>query len=357
VILSNAELRPQTLGLFCFASLLAIARSRIPFHIKLFTTIPLLVAWQNIHPSVAVGAMALAALSLADFLACTPEDGARWPMAVLAFVAAIAQVATPLEAGIFEVSRANLTISRDVMGLAEWSHPWAPHVVHAVETYWVALVGSAIAMIRLRGRVSARDWSLVVVMTLLSLYAARFIIFWAVALIPFWSMAIEWLCPDRIFAWARQNEPTHPVRAGRAMVGLAAAATIVLGPHPARFQPIVDPDIPVEAVRALREQLPGEARIYNDYIWAGPLLLDGSPLWRVAVDGRLYFFPDPALWHAIDDASAGRVALDVIEQMHRPDAFFLFPPGNEPLIRLLTASPRWRECHRSPTCAVFVRAR
>ena len=131
----------------------------------------------------------------------------------------------------------------------------------------------------------------------------------------------------------------------------------MIGVFSACFTPLIEPEIPLKGVQALRAQLPAEARIYNDYVWAGPLILEGAPGWRVAVDGRLYLFADPAEWRSIDDARSGRTSIIELEKTHRPDAFFLFRADAMPLIEILSACPRWRICFEGPTCVAFVRGR
>jgi hypothetical protein len=355
VMLSNADLRPQSLGLLSFATVLAVARSGLSFKIKLMVAAPVLVAWQNMHPSVVVGAFTLAGMSLADFLARPSHESRPWEMIVLTLLAGAAQFATPIYAGVFDVSRTNLRISRDVLHLAEWLPPWDPEVIEAVDSYWLALFASLIAIRYLWKQFSLRDRTLLIVTTILSIYAARFIIFWAVALVPFWAEVVEHIVPAGMFAWAR-DQRERSFRAGRSIMWLVAGVVIVVGGHPGRFRPIVDPDIPLDGVQALRTQLPGAARIYNDYVWAGPLILGGTPGWRVAVDGRLYFFPDPAVWRSINDASAGRTSLDELERTHHPDAFFLYPARSHALIQKLSTCPHWQLCFRGPTCVAFVRA-
>jgi hypothetical protein len=293
-------------------------------------------------------------LAAADVLGRERGQTVPWQTPVLAVLAGAAQLATPIGARVLDVSLANVRISRDVLRIDEWLPPWDPTVIKTVDLYWLALVGSLVGFVWLRRPISARDRALLIVMTLLSMYAARFIIFWAVALVPFWAEVIEHTLPSGMFAWARGPEG-RPARAGRSILWLGAALVIVVGVHPARFQPIFDPAVPLDGVKALRTELPGAARIYGDYFWGGPLILDGSPGWRVAVDGRLYFFPDPAEWRSIADASAGRISLDEVELRHRPDAFFLYPPRNQALIQSLSSCPRWRLCFRGPTCLAFVR--
>ncbi len=356
VMLSNADLRPQSFGLLGFAMLLALARGGLPFRFKLIAVTIVLVAWQNMHPSIIVGTVAIGALAVADFLDRKPDRGSPWELIVLALLPMILQFATPVGGHILDVSRANLRISRDLLRIEEWLPPWDPSVFVTVNVYWVVLLGSFIAAFALRDRFSVRDLTLLIAMTLLSSFAARFIIFWAIALVPFWAELVERLVPDGMFAPARGGVGVH-VRTFRSLIGLAAVATIVVCLHPARFGPILRPGIPIDGVKMLRAQLPGPARIYNARVWAGPLLLDGDPAWRVSVDGRLYFFRDPAEWRAMDDARAGRITLDELERRHHPDAFFLYPAGDQALIDSLSVSPRWRACFRGPTCVAFVRAR
>jgi hypothetical protein len=356
VMLSNADLRPQSFGLLGFAALLALARRRLPFGVKLIVAATLLVTWQNMHPSVVLGMVAMGGLAMADFLDRKRDHGSPWQLVVLSILALVAQFATPVGTGILDVTRVNLRISRDILRVGEWLPPWDPIVLGAVANYWVVLLGSVIALFRLWKRVSVRDRAIFIVMTILSLSATRFILFWAVALVPLWAEMVEQLVPGGMFVGARRREDV-PVRAFRSLLGLAAGAAIALGLHPARFGPVLPPGIPLAGVRGLRVLLPGPARIYNARVWAGPLLLDGDPKWQVAVDGRLYFFGDPGEWRALKDASAGRTSLDELERRHHPDAFFLYPAGDRKLIERLSSCPRWRVCFSGPTCVAFVRAR
>jgi hypothetical protein len=133
---------------------------------------------------------------------------------------------------------------------------------------------------------------------------------------------IEYVVPAAMFSSARRPSAI-PIRPWRPVLALAAGTAIVLGLHPMRFGRIIRPGIPVDGVRILRALLPGSARIYNAHIWGGLLILEGDPLWQVAVDGRLYFFRDPAEWKAIEEVQTGRISLDQLELCHNPDAFFL----------------------------------
>jgi hypothetical protein len=50
-LVSNADLRPQSFGLLCFAVLLALARGQLPFRVKSILAATTLIVWQNMHLS------------------------------------------------------------------------------------------------------------------------------------------------------------------------------------------------------------------------------------------------------------------------------------------------------------------
>ena len=64
--LPHNSVRPQTFALFAFALFFAVYNSRRPAWVKVFVGGLILVIWQNLHPSVVVAGIALAALLAAD---------------------------------------------------------------------------------------------------------------------------------------------------------------------------------------------------------------------------------------------------------------------------------------------------
>jgi hypothetical protein len=357
VMLSNSDFRPQTFGLLGFAILLALARGRASFWCKLVVASVTLVVWQNMHPSVVVGTIALGALAVADFLDRRQDRESGRQQIVLTLLAFISQFATPLGVHILQVSRDNLRISRDVLHIGEWLPPWNPLIApESVRSYWIVLFGSFVAIIWFWRHVSYRDRALFFTMTALSLYASRFIALWALALVPLWAELAERIVPRDMFVWARHRED-QAARGVRSWILPAAAMLIVINLQGVRIGSIFRPEINDNGIAVLRAELRVAARIYNTYGWAGPLVLEGSPEWRISVDGRLYFYKDPAEWNAIEDARAGRISLDELEHAHHPDAFFLYPGTDRALIDRLVKCPRWRVCYRGPTSVAFVRAR
>ena len=307
VMVSNADLRPQSFGLLGFAILLALARGRAPFWCKLLVASAILVIWQNMHPSVVMGAVALGGLAVADFVDRQSVPGSAWQQAVLTLLAFVSQFATPLGTRILNVSVDNLRISREVLHIGEWLPPWH-HLISpdAVRTYWIVLFCSLIAVVRLWRHVSWRDRMLFGVMTFFSLYASRFIVLWAVALVPLWAELVERTVPRDMFVFARGRED-HRVYRVRSWIVVTAVLTIAMNLQRLWFGSIFRREIAENGIQPLRDELPAAARIYNNYGWAGPLILTGSPEWRSC--GR---------WSALFFQEAGRMA-GVRRRARRPD--------------------------------------
>ena len=279
----NADLRPQSYGLLGFTLLLALARGRLPFWLKLLAAFRYCGSGKTCIPRWS-WALALGGLAAADFLnalarswegeppgeplrnparteprppritrGCLDpnDDHARaWEQFILALLAMASQFATPLGVRILDVSRDNLRISRDVLHNPEWVPPWDPAVASdAVQLYWLALFARCSRSYG-SGACSCRDRAFFVVMTLLSLYASRFIILWAVTLVPLWAELVERLVPRNMFVWPGLND--LPLGGVRSALLLSGVLLVVINLHPTRFGPIFRPEITDNGVRALR---------------------------------------------------------------------------------------------------------
>ena len=359
VMLPNADFRPQSFGLLGFATLLALARGRLPFAVNLLGRINdpgHLAKYASLGRAGygRDGRIGRSRISRPQERSAGPLGAGR-PGSACHGVAVRHSVRQPHPS---DVSRVNLRISRDVLRNAEWLPPWDPAVAFdAVSIYWLVLLGSVIAVIWFWNRLSLqrpgtvlRDDNLVALCD-----------------------AVHHFLGGGLGAVVGRvggtTHSTRDVRLGARPRGSGGTGGFGRGRYwqrEWRSRPVFNrrgpglssvPRFTLEGVRALRAELPGAARIYNHYGWAGPLLLEGPPEWRVAVDGRLYFFSDPAEWQSIEDARAGRIALDELERRHRPDAFFLYPGGNRALVEALSSCPRWRACFSGPTCVAFVRSR
>ncbi len=363
VALPHGSVRPQAYGIFGFALLLALVYSEWPNPLRLALAIPLLVVWQNLHPSVVVGAIAVGAIVAGKWLRFSRrrQEGAPWVLTALLALTVLSQFATPLGFSIVAISRHNAVVSRDWLHVSEWMPPWDASVRDAMGTFWVALLISLVLLARLRYRVAAEDLALFGLMTLLALSAARFALFWAIAAVPMWARWIEAAKPAGMF----QEETPVSFRWYTAAPVLIAMLFFVTA-IPA-FLPVTFPGVPVSY---LEDKLPWDGvsrlitmrnvrRIYNYREWGGPLIFFRGPYpfrqWQVAIDGRLYLFSKDE-WDEYSRAALGEIPLAELIAKHRPDAFFLRPGFHTALIASLRQAPEWMEIYSDANCAVFIAA-
>ena len=353
---SNSMVRPQSFGIFCFAMLLYIVRSDWRLWPKVMALVPLLLIWQNTHPSVLIGVVAVGALAGAGWInhfrnRNPGAPGLPWGLTLIVALAGVAQLATPMGWHIFEISAGNVHIARDVLGVTEWLPPWEEGIREAMLGAALACALTALLLIGLKFKVRLDDFALFAVMTALMLTAARFAVFWALAMVPIWARWIEQLKPGAAFAWRGDRAAGGTVSA--LLYGLGIPLALLL---PTLLQgPVADQFALGRGIAHLKEVVP-RGRIYNFREWGGPLILAGHPDWQVAIDGRLYLYGEQD-WRAYNQAAEGAVSVEDLVRQYRPDAFFLRPNFHAELAKLLRESAGWHEDYRDENCAVFVRKR
>lgn len=322
--LPQASVRPQSLAALGFGLLIALALRpmRPPWCIGLVAL--LLVVWQNLHPSVAIAAVWLGALAVLRWAEAMRRRAGPWPWqeSALVAIAVIAMVLTPEGWGIFAVSAANAAASR-AMGVSEWLPLWDPvNRQVAVPILAVAMISGW--LVRRSGRFAADELLPALALLALTFAGYRFVLFWAIAMVPVIARAVP---------------PGPEVRLPLTLRALPLTLAAVLGMVlPTRF----DPSLPLGPIARLRET-GVKGTIYAHFPWGGPLIDAGWPDWQVAYDGRYYRYT-AAEWQAYAAAGRGELALPRIEAEWHPAAFLLDPGWNAPLIAALRAQPaRWRE--------------
>jgi hypothetical protein len=343
---TNSSLRPQSFALFCFAVLLAVTQCKWRFRTKLLVLIPLLVFWQNCHPSVVIGLVALAGWGVSEWF-----DPAKRRKAIsILMLVALAQLGTPMGWKVFEVSQANVEISRDYLGVSEWLSPWSSVTLRPMLMFWLGLAVSLFLVMKLRLKVRRNDLLNFVLMTLLTFYASRFALFWAIAMVPVWARWIEGVRPPHLFNWWTGGDPVQ--RPAWAVL-LILVLLIVLATPALPTSTVLHPGLPLEGMTRLKTALPS-GRIYNYRQWGGPLIWTGYPQWQVAIDGRLYLYSEKE-WEGYNKAALGKVPLRELVEEHKPDAFFLRPSFHQKLMTLLKQSPAWRELYTDNKCSIFLK--
>jgi hypothetical protein len=393
----HCEIRPHTLAMFWFVLFLLVAEAELRAWRKLALAGAVLIVWQNMHPSVLVGAVAIGARAGAGWLRCLRDYRAAkpWLPSVLALLAALSTLATPLGWGIFESSRLNAEVSRE-LGISEWMPLWNSAAWQAgAWIVWLALGVSLALLVRVRRVVCLEDLATLLVLGVLSLSLYRLSLFLAAAMVPMWTrwIRLAWIidrgatavsavppwentrarstadtaaAPDRPLDHGPADKPglaefadrgghpgVEPVRrwlAGGIVAGALCCALIV--PRLLHWR-LFDEQLPLRAAERMHE-MGVRGVIYNYREWGGPLIWEGYPAWKVTIDGRLYLFTREE-WDRYQQIALGRVPVSEVERLYRPDAFFLRPSYHERFVRLLRESNDWREAYADDNAVVFVR--
>ena len=294
--ITTASVRPQSFSALAFGLMIVLVHSKLSVgRTALFGGL-LFVLWQNLHPSVVVGGLALFAAALAGSVQYYRKRRPELPVRIFALLplAAISTVATPAGFDIFRISRINAEMSLHLQ-VAEWLPlTWEPHKYGRAFVWAMFLVtASALA---LRGRMArAETLALVLALAGATLLSHRFVLYWGIAVIPLW--------PELLGSESVPDErPSSPWR--RSLAALALAGTI--GWHAAMHPAPLDKYYPFEGIQKLRDT--GiRGTIFGTFYWGGMLAEAGYPDWRTTHDGR-YYLHTAAEWdcyHLITNGDGG----------------------------------------------------
>ena len=348
--LSNAMVRPQSFGLFCFAAVLYLVRCRPSGFWRLIILGLIALIWQNTHPSVAIGLVLVGSVATFQWIDILLHGDRKFPwfMTMATAILGLAQLATPMGWDIFQTSVANFQVARGWLEISEWMPPWHPSVWKAMIGFYFAFGFSLIMLIGLKFRITRSEWAIFLAMTVMALSAARFVVFWSIAMIPLWTRWMECLRGANRFNWpvGKTILPSGFLTIG--LIGILATFSI-----PAAIkEPLESWDFLDPCMRALREAVP-TGRIYNYREWGGPLILEGHPNWKVAIDGRLYMYSRQD-WQNYNDAALGRIPITQLVSQYQPDALFLHPSFHKRLIALLEDSNIFTALYEDEFCVVFL---
>ena len=343
-----AGIRPQSFAVLGLGLLILLLRQDWALPRSLVAGAVLLVVWQNLHPSVSIAAAYLAARAGTGWYGQWRgwRTNAPWRETALAAIAALAIVATPAGLAVLAVSLRNAQMSV-AMGATEWlplfdsaNQPFLPLLL--------MLNGCVAVVAWLRRRdMDPEEAAGALVFALLALTAGRFVLFWAVALVPV-------LAGRSARTGARQNEAS--VRTGWPLALVLAGALVNAAASPAVT---FAPDLPLTALTRLAAAGPAApsrgTTIYASYPFGGAVV-DAGQGWHVAFDGRYYRY-DPEEWALCRAVMAGQIGPEELTRRYRPAAWVLSPGLDAPLIRALRDRPRhWRELYRDSAASVFVPA-
>lgn len=341
--LPTASIRPQSFAALCLGLLLALLRLQLRPLKTVALAVPLLVLWQNLHPSVSVALVVLGVTAGAGWLRWWRGEGAV-PVAatVLAPIAALAMFATPDGFSILAVSARNAQASMAI-GASEWLPLWIPaNRTNAVPVIVVGLLTLYMAMKTPR-RIDIGEAGVALALLVMTLLTYRFVLFWAVAMVP----VIARLGGEAGGKGAAPTSRPVPRWSAAGLVALVALATPQIAPT--RFSDT----LPLDAIVQLKKQNV-RGVIYADFPYGGPLIDAGYPDWRVAYDGRYYRYT-PEEWHFNGDIEGGHKGLREILGKWRVAGFLLKSSHNTPLAAELARSPNWRRVWTGGDVVVYVK--
>lgn len=325
------SIRPQSFAVLAFGLLIILVRSNHAFKWKIALGIPLLILWQNLHPSVIVGAIYLVAVTMAGLVRTVFRREAKpWTEAILMLSAGMAMFATPAGPALLKISRVNGALSQ-WMQIGEWLPMWDSQNRAAAVGPFFAIVLLIYLSIRYRDRITLRDLFPAIVFAVMSLIAFRFVVFFGITLIPIIAQS---LTPN--------DQPVpHGNSSSRRSHFTAALFTVVIlvlsyAVMPVRFAEYY----PFAGIEELKKANV-HGTIYCHHSWGSLLPFYDSENWHPTHDGR-YYLHTKSEWEFYFDAAQGRHDVLELEILFRPAAFFLRPGNDQGLIDQLAASPRWQ---------------
>lgn len=335
--LPTASIRPQSFACLCFGALLALQRLGLRPALTIAFGAPLLVVWQNLHPSVSVAAIAMGMAALPGWAAWLRGRTRSIPAAptVLALVALAAIFATPDGLSVLQTSALNAEASIAI-GASEWLPLWiSANRSNAVPVAVVAVLAVRLCLSH-RSRVDAGELAVVIGLLLMTAVAYRFVLFWAVAMVPVIA---------RVAGEPGRERPINP-----AMVLVPIALVAVIAPllAPTRFAET----LPLAAVERLRHE-GVRGTVYGDFPFGGAIIDAGYPDWHVAYDGRYYRYSRKE-WQYNGGIENGIVPLVDVERKWNPAAFVLDEYHNAPLAGELARRRDWRRIWSERGIVVYV---
>lgn len=338
--LMTASIRPQSFASLCFGLLLALLRLELRPLSTVALAAPLLVLWQNLHPSVGVACVALAASAAAGWYGWWREKGQPTPLTITALlvVAAAAMFATPDGFSVLAVSARNAQASMAI-GASEWLPVWSKaNWLNSLPILCVAAVAVRFAAHHPQ-RVKLSEVAVALALFVMTAMTIRLVLFWAIALLPVVARAASEPVPGRM-SIPRWTAPA-------ALLAAALVSPIV---RPTHF----DETLPMAAIERLKQERV-RGVIYADFPYGGPLIDASYPAWLVAYDGRYYRYT-PEEWQFNGGVEAGKLGLSDILRKWRVAAFLLKVSHNTPLAAELANAARWRRIWDRDGIVVYVPA-
>jgi hypothetical protein len=222
------------------------------------------------------------------------------------------------------------------IGATEWLPLWSSgNRLIAVPVLVVALL--AARLVARHRQFDVVEVAIALGLGVMTFVAYRFVLFWAVAMVP-------------VIARAVAAPAARPGRseAVTALVSLLMVAIVTPQIAPTRFSET----LPLAAMQLLRDyHLHGT--VYGDLRFGGVIIDTGYPDWRVAYDGRYYRYSSEE-WRAEDDINSGIVPLAEVVRKWSPAAFVLDERRNAAIAAELAQNQMWQRVYARDGIVVYV---
>jgi len=340
VALPSASIRPQSFASLGFGLFLCLLKEGERSWWATLLTLPLLLLWQNLHPSAPVAFAVAAPLAGARWVQCIWGE-ARPParQSIIALFAALVIFATPAAWGIVEFARHNAEASLQ-QGATEW-YPLTHSVNH--KFVLVVILSAAITglvLIRYRADMTLVETLPFLVTLAMSFFAARFILFYAISLVPILSRTA--------LGDMRRTSRSWWAWSSRCIIASVMVAEAVLIPL------IAEPGLPLSVLVRLNSRVPAGI-VVTDPELGGVVAIAGSLRWRITYDGRYYLYSSQE-YAVLQRMRSGTMSITAIEKKFTPVAFALSQSTSAPLIAELLRRPgRWKLEYANSSAAFFSR--
>jgi hypothetical protein len=356
--------RPQMLSLLLASSFLLILERSDTHPNAVWSTVPLMLLWVNLHAGYALGIVLLVL-----FLAGRAVDVAfgfdKWSATApqlrnlgLALVLCLTVIPlNPNGTRMYSYPVETLRSSAMQTYIDEWSSPNFHEAKHL--PLLLMLLATLAALALSPRRLRPRELLLLLMTTYAALYSVRHVTIYVLVAVPILSaMSQEWL---EQHGAAQRLEPRPTPAGGRRMlvnaIVLVAFATLTV----ARVRNAVGRQaeteaqkFPAAAVSFLSSQRP-PGPILNHYNWGGYLIWKLYPEYRVFVDGRADLYGDSFM----DDRAAAYYLTGTAwrEPLEHWQVRTVILPPNAPLITALRSKPEWNQIYADSQAVVLTQSR
>lgn len=306
-------LRPQLLGVACFAVTLLVVADRRAHPGRVWVLPLLVIAWANLHGSFFLAPVVLSLAWLEDV-----HDGDRHARRtlLLAGLCALGACVTPFGPWVWAYA-VGLSANPEVTArITEWQ---ATSIRDAAGLAFMASVAAVVLLVARRDRPT--PWptlAWLAVFAAIGLYAQRGIAWWPLAA----TVAIAGTLVTGITSTPRVDPPLVR-RMNWVIAGALVLATVLLVPvwrpvDPGTGAPVgVLSDAPSGITTALRDIVQPGDRVLNTQVW-GSWLEYAVPEARYAVDSRIEFFSRD-VWRGYEAIVAGTPAWEAVFARWDPD--------------------------------------